>query len=153
MKKQIFLALICSVLFLMPAFGALPIKKTNDSKKITSVIPTVDSDGTFVGGFGRMYKENDEWQFEYYGYLGGFYKDKGKYKILYANIYDLDKEKIGNITLINFKSYIIGKIKNLDGKSAPIVGFFFINEEGKFAGRLMSVFGPAPHIWGEFTPN
>lgn len=153
MKKPIILTLICAVLFLMPAVSALPIKKTIDSKQITNVLPTVDSDGTFVGGFGRMYKENDEWQFEYSGYLGGVYKDKGKYKILYANIYDINKEKRGDITLISFKSYISGKIKNLEGKSAPVVGFLLISQEGKFAGRSMSIFGPAPHIWGEFTPN
>ena len=153
MKKPIILALICTVLFLMPAFNALPIKKLNDSEQKNILLPTVDSDGTFVGGFGRMYKENDEWQFETYGYIGGFYKDRDRYKILVGNIYNLDKEKIGNFTLFNFKSYIFGKISNLERKSAPVVGFLFINEEGKFAGRLMSIFGPAPHIWGEFTPN
>jgi hypothetical protein len=34
----------------------------------------------------------------------------------------------------------------------PIVGFLFFNEQ-YFIGRIMSLFGPAPHIWGEYTPN
>ena len=41
----------------------------------------------------------------------------------------------------------------MEGKRAPIVGFFFQNDNQLFAGRIMSLFGPAPHIWGEFTPN
>ncbi len=40
----------------------------------------------------------------------------------------------------------------MDGEKAPIVGFLFQNDQ-YFAGRIMSVFGPAPHIWGEYTPN
>jgi hypothetical protein len=155
MKKRIILAAICAVLFLMPAFSALPIKKTSASEQKTLPLPTVDSDGTFVGGFGRMYKENNEWQFEYYGYLAGIYQNKNKYKILAGNIYkDINgQEQIGTIVMYNFKSFVVGKIKNMEGKGAPITGFLIIREDLKFAGRIMSVSGPAPNIWGELKPN
>jgi len=153
MKKQIILALICTILFLMPTFSALPIIKLSGSEQKTIPLPSIDSDGTFVGGFGRIYKENDEWQFEYNGYFGGVYKDTNKYKILAGNIYDLNQEQTGTIVMYNFKSFVVGKIKNMEGKGAPIIGFLIINEDMKFAGRIMSFFGPALHIWGEFTPN
>jgi hypothetical protein len=41
----------------------------------------------------------------------------------------------------------------LEGNRAPIVGFFFTNEDNYFMGRIISIFGPAPHIWGEFIDN
>jgi hypothetical protein len=152
MKKTILLAGICAVLFFMPVFCALPIKTANKSQQ--KILPTLEEyDGTFIGGFGRIYKENEEWQFEYNGYLGGVYKNYNRFKVIYGNIYNLDKQQIGTIGVYNFKSVIYGRIKNMEGQGAPIVGFLFINEDLKFAGRLMSFFGPAPHIWGEFTPN
>ena len=151
MKKIVPLALICATIFLMPAISALSIKTNiNYERKIP---PLPDYDGTFLGGYGRMYKENEEWQFEYHGYLGGVYRDNNKNKILYGNIYNLEKEQIGKITFITAKSFLIGRIKNMDDRGVPIVGFFLIREDDLFAGRLMSFFGPAPHIWGKFTPN
>jgi len=152
MKKPILLAIICAVLFLLPACGALPIKTTRNIEEKTSALPLEDYDGTWVGGFGRMYKEGDEWQFEYHGYLAGVYKNKNRFRILAGNVYNIDQEQIGTIAMYNFKSIIYGRIKNMQGQSAPIVGFLITNENNKFAGRLMSLFGPAPHIWGEFTP-
>jgi hypothetical protein len=151
MKKQIILALICTILFFMPTFSALPIKTVSISKQKT--LPLLDYDGTFKGGYGIIYIENDKWQFEYNGYFGGVYKDTNKYKILAGNIYDLNQEQTGTIVMYNFKSFVVGKIKNMDGKGASIIGFLIINEDMKFAGRIMSFFGPAPHIWGEFIPN
>ena len=154
MKKPIFLALICAVLFLMPAISAIPIKTTSTSEQKTLPLPPFDDyDGTFIGGIGRMYKENEEWQFEYYGYLGGVYKNQNKYKILAGNLYDINQEQIGTIVMYNFKSFVFGRVKNLQEQSAPIIGFLTINEDLKFAGRIMSIFGPAPNIWGEFIPN
>ncbi len=50
MKKPIILALICAVLFLMPAFSALPIKTVSISKQ--KILPLPDYDGTFIGGYG-----------------------------------------------------------------------------------------------------
>jgi hypothetical protein len=35
----------------------------------------------------------------------------------------------------------------------PIIGFIFVNENNQFIGRIMSIIGPAPYIWGQFTPN
>jgi len=151
MKKSIILALICATLFLMPVISALPIKTVSISKQ--EILPLPDYDGTFIGGYGFMYKENDEWQFEYDGYLGGVYKNNDKYTILYGNIYNLEQEQIGNMTILTAKSILIGKINNMMGSRVPVVGFLLTNEDNFFMGRLMSLFGPAPHIWGKFTPN
>ena len=46
----------------------------------------------------------------------------------------------------------IGRIENMNGEKAPIIGFLFYNED-YFIGRIMSFFGPAPHLWGIYTPN
>ena len=151
MKKPIILALICSALLLMPALSALPIKKASINNKTTDLLS--DFDGTFIGGFGVMSRENEEWQFEYYGYIGGVYKNNDKYTILHGKIFDLEKQPIGNLTIITTKSILIGKINNLEGGKVPVVGFFLTNKDNFFAGRFMSLFGPAPHIWGEFTSN
>ena len=153
MKKLIILALIISIIFLIPTFSSLPIIKTSSFEQKTIPLFSIDNDGTFVGGFGRIYKENDELQFEYNGYIGGVYKNTNKYKKIAGKIYDLNKEQIGNIVMYNFKSFVVGKLKNIEGKSASIVGFLIINKDLRFAGRIMSFFGPATYIWGEFTPN
>jgi len=150
MKKTLIVIGICAAFALMPAITALSATKSIRSPLQT--LPAEDYDGTFIGGLGRMYKENGEWQFEYHAYLAGVYKDKNRYKTLYGNIYNLDEEQVGNITIFNFRWILIGIIRNLEGGSAPIVGFLFTNDE-KFAGRLMSLFGPAPHIWGQFDPE
>jgi len=150
MKKTIFLAGICAVLFLMPAFCALPIKTANNSEQ--KILPTLEEyDGTWIGGFGRIIP-GEEWQFQYYGYLGGVYKNKQYFTIFAGNIYNLDQEQTGTIFMYNFKSVVFGKIKNMEGQGAPIVGFLIKNEDNFFAGRIMSLFGPAPHIWGKLTP-
>jgi len=151
MKKPIILSLLCAVLFFMPALCALPIKTVSISKEEILTLP--DYDGTFIGGYGFIYKENEEWQFAYDGYLGGVYKNNGKYTILYGYIYNFDKEHIGNITLLAVKSVLIGKINNMMSPHVPVVGFLLTKEDSFFIGRLMSLFGPAPHIWGKFTPN
>ena len=153
MKKTIVLAGLCAVIFLMPAFSALPIKTTsNYQQKIPIAKPLEDYDGTWVGGYGKIIP-GEEWQFEYFGYLGGVYKIENRYKVIAGNVYNLDQEQIGTIVLYNFKSIILGRISNMDGQKAPVIGFLKIFENNFFAGRLMSLFGPAPHIWGEFTPN
>lgn len=153
MKKPIIFVLICAVILLTPVLSALPIKKLSDSKKEISLTSTLLGDGKFVGGFGRIYKENNKWQFEYQGYLGGIYKNNNKYIILYGNIYNLEQEQIGNITILTAKSFLIGRIYNIEGNRVPIVGFFLTNKDNYFMGRIMSIFGSAPHIWGEFIEN
>ncbi len=151
MKKSIILALICATLFLMPEISALPIKTVSISKQ--EILPLPDYDGTFIGGYGFIFKENDKWQYEYEGYLAGVYKNNDKFTILYGNIYTLEKEQIGNMTILTVKSVLIGKIYNMIGGRLPVVGFLLTNKDNFFMGRLMSLFGPALHIWGKFTPN
>lgn len=113
--------------------------------------PIDDYDGTFIGGIGRLYKQNGEWQFDYHAYLAGVYQ-LGVYKKLYGYIYNLEEEQIGSIGAYFGHKLIIGYIENMQGQRAPIVGFLLWNDTN-FAGRIMSVFGPAPHIIGEYIPN
>jgi hypothetical protein len=153
MKNPIIFIFICLVILLTSASSALPIKTLSCSEKEIILKSTFVEDGKFVGGFGQIYKENDEWQFDYQGYLGGIYKNNNKYIILYGNIYNLEQEQIGNITILTAKSFLIGRIYNMEGNRVPIVGFFLTTEENYFMGRIMSIFGPAPHIWGEFIDN
>jgi hypothetical protein len=72
---------------------------------------------------------------------------------LYGIIYNLEQEQIGIITILTAKSFLVGRIYNMGGNRPPIVGFFFTNEDNYFMGRIMNIFDPAPHIWGEFIDN
>ncbi len=155
MKKTIFIIAICAALLSMPILTAfefqrqkkdLPIYENNLSK------PEVeDYDGTFVGGLGRLYKENNEWQFDYNNYIAGVYR-LGVHKKLYGYIYNLEEEQIGYIGAYFGHKIIIGYIEDMEDHRAPIIGFLLWNDSN-FAGRIMSVMGPAPHIIGEYTPN
>jgi len=154
MKKTLIILGICSVLLAMPAMTAM--STTDIVKKVTEqkTLATPDYDGTWVGGFGQVSKEGEEWQFEYAGYIAGAYKNRNRVTILGGSILDLDQEPTGNtIVLIKFKSIVIGKIKNEEGNGLPVIGFLITTDEDLFIGRLMSLIGPAPHIWGQFTPN
>jgi hypothetical protein len=159
MKKTWIVIGICSLLLALPTIPAVPYHTTKTIKPICSTeefptLPTPSAenyDGTFVGAFGVIYKENDEWANETWGYLAGVYKG-GNRKRLYGNIYNLDEEQIGTIGAFFGQSITIGRIENMNGEKAPIIGFLFYNED-YFVGRIMSFFGPAPHLWGIYTPN
>ena len=144
MRKNIILVGICSLLILMPVLSSTPLK--------TPMQSTPNYDGTFVGALGRVWKEGEEWQTEASAYIAGVYRDR-YYKIMYGNIYDLDEEQVGTIKMISTKSFLVGRIANMDGQTIPIVGFIIDFQEDKFIGRLMSFFGPAPHMWGQYKPN
>jgi len=160
MKKNLILILICAIFVVMPAIGSIPceIKESNkqlikSEQKATLLKPTVDDyDGTILGGIGVIFKKNDEWGYEVSSYLAGVYKDNSNHKTIYCNIYNLEEEQIGTLIAFCSRSIIIGSIRNMDEGKAPIIGFLFFNDEN-FAGRIMSLFGPAPHIWGKYTPN
>ena len=152
MKKSVLLG-ICAILIIMPILSAAPINTKNNFQLETINKPLDEEyDGTFVGGLGQIYKENGEWQYEIYSYIAGGYKDNN-YKILFGNFYNLDEEQIGTIVMIKAKFFLIGRISNLEGKKLPIVGFIFENDDDQFIGRLMSIIGPAPYMWGKYTPN
>lgn len=154
MKKLTIVALMFTILCAIPPVSAQAMTPLNLVKQNPlSLIPTTGYDGTFVGGFGRIYKTDDSWQFEYKGYLGGAYRDQGEHRTLYGNIYDLNQQQVGTIGLITTHSFVIGKIINLEGKSIPITGFLILTKDNYFIGRIMSLVGPAHHIWGEFTPT
>ena len=160
MKKTYLIIGIALLFVSVPALNAIPLRNAQSISKINTpeqikdlaAPPIDDYDGTFIGGFGLMYKnETDEWAFEYYGYLAGVYKT-GRALRVYGNIYNLEEEQIGTIGFISINKILVGRIQNMEEGKAPIVGFLFNNEE-YFAGRIMSLFGPAPHSWGQYTPN
>jgi hypothetical protein len=155
MKKTLIIIGLCAILISMPAMTASNILEKSTSidpvEKNLLLPPVADYDGTFVGGLGHLYQENGEWQFDYYAYLAGVYK-LGAYKKLYGYIYDLDEEQIGYIGAFFGHKLILGFIEDMDGNRAPIIGFLLWNDT-HFAGRIMSFFGPAPHMIGEYTPN
>jgi hypothetical protein len=155
MKKTMLILGICAMLMFMPAITATPLREKilnipKPTGLITPVLP--EYDGTFVGGIGRLYKQNGEWTFDYSAYMAGVYK-LGAYKKLYGYIYDLNEQQIGYIGAFFGHKLIYGYIEDMQNHRAPIVGFLIWNNQGKFAGRIMSTFGPAPHIIGEYTPN
>jgi len=157
--KKILLIGLCAILLIMPALSALPVEETKTSPIIqnekssrleTPMMP--EYDGTFIGGIGLMYRENETWMFDTHGYLAGVYKQGRRMNRVVGNIYNLDEEQIGTLKAFFGHKLILGSIENMDGQRAPIIGFLLYNEDN-FAGRIMSVAGPAPHIWGEYTPN
>jgi len=151
--KKILLLGICALLISMPAMTAATTQNTIQ-KTVSQTPVTPDYDGTFVGGFGQVTKDGEEWVFDAVGYIAGAYQERSRVTILGGSILDLDQEPTGaTIVLIKFNALVIGKIKNEEGGSAPVIGFLIANEDNLFIGRLMSIFGPAPHIWGQFTPN
>jgi len=147
MKKTLFVIGLCAVLLSMPTLLALP-----TPQKTSLLFPPIeDYDGTFVGGLGRLFKQNGDWQFTYHAYLAGVYKN-GAYKKIYGYIYNLDEQQIGYIGAHFGHKIIFGYVENMQGHRSPIIGFLFWNNEN-FAGRIMSMIGPAPHIIGQYTPN
>ncbi|MBN1281210.1 MAG: hypothetical protein JXA00_06135 [Candidatus Thermoplasmatota archaeon] len=147
MKKIVVVLGLCALLLAMPTLCAFP-----TMPKIQLPTPTLDEyDGTFVGGLGRLYKEGGEWQFDTWAYLAGVYK-LGAYKRLYGGIYNLNQEQIGTIGAYFGHKIIIGYLETMQGHRAPMIGFLMWNNQN-FAGRIMTTFGPAPHIIGEYTPN
>ena len=154
MKKKIFLIGIVVVILSMPALSAFSTKNIskNEPVKIFTTQTEDEYDGTFIGGLGRLWKEGEEWQYEVHSYIAGVYKEKNN-KILYGNIYDLEEEQVGTILMIKFNFFLIGRITNMEDNKAPIVGFIIDYDEDNFIGRLMSLFGPTPHMWGQYIPN
>jgi len=153
MKRKIILLGLCAILLSMPAMSAFSVNNISEKEKITQSPILPDYDGTWIGGLGVVTKNGEEWEFEAHGYLGGVYQNKNRCTILAGNTYNLDEEQTGSIMLIKFRAIVIGRISDLDGNKAPVIGFLMTNEDNLFIGRLMSIFGPAPHIWGQFTPN
>jgi hypothetical protein len=156
MKKRILVIGILTILISMPVMTAIQInEKTINIPKPDTIFTTLnpdDYDGTFLGGIGYVYKdENDSWAFETHAYIAGVYKG-GTFKRAFCNIYNLEEEQIGSMWFFSNHFILVGKIKGMDEYKLPIVGFLFYNEQ-YFIGRIMSIVGPVPNIWGEYTPN
>ena len=162
--KKILVALMICILFTSMSITTaanISVKKSpNDKEQVIPRIavpiikdlkyekPVGDWDGEFVGAYGRVITTDQGRDFEKYGYIAGVYSGDNRGKI-FGNIYNLDKEKIGSFGAYFGDMYLIGKVKNMEGKHVPIVGFLLHNET-MFFGRVMSLFGPAPHIIGRY---
>jgi len=101
MRRMLFIIGILACLLSMPAVIAMQtVEKTSSipSPEKTLTPPSVpDYDGTFLGGLGEIYKdENDEWQFDTQAYIAGVYKSGRRLRV-FSNIYNLDEEKIGKL--------------------------------------------------------
>ena len=155
MKKKLIIIGIILILTSMPALTAYQIneKPTNNTifEKNLTPPPLKGYDGTFVGGLGQLYKRNGEWEFNAYAYLAGVYK-LGVYKKLVGFIYDTDEQQIGSILAFFGGKLIIGILSDMENHRTPMIGFLMWNDED-FAGRILTMFGPATHIIGEYTPN
>ena len=163
MKGSLVVLMICVLFASMSVTTAIntSIGKTLNSKTQTLINESVsiledirykkpvgDWDGEFVGAYGRVITTDQGRDFEKYGYIAGVYNGDNRGKI-FGNLYNLDKEKIGSFGAYFGDMYLIGKVKNMEGKHVPIVGFLLHNET-MFFGRVMSLFGPAPHIIGRY---
>ena len=155
MKKILGILAICVLLGSMSSVAAVNIPqmnivKTDVMKNLPSTDTTISSEGEdwtgeFLGKFGELKKVGEEWEFTEWGYLAGVYKggNKGKFG---GKIFDLEQNELGAIGGYYGKYFLIGRIK-IGEQKAPIIGFLFHNET-MFIGRIMSFFGPAPHIIG-----
>jgi hypothetical protein len=155
MKKLLIIIGILSLLFTMPAMSSIQIMEKPIhlpiSEKNPLSPPLPGYDGTFVGGLGQLNKVNGEWQFDAYAYLAGSYK-LGVFKRLTGVILNLDEEQTGYMWAYFGNRIIIGFLQDMENNRAPIIGFLLWNNE-EFAGRIMTMFGPATHIIGQYTPN
>jgi len=133
----------------MPTLLAFPTTKSQSFL----FSPALVSDGTFAGGMGRGHWGNGGFNVDrVYAYLNGVYSS-GVYIKISAEITNIDNEKIGQISAIISSKIIIGHTQNNLGLRAPIIGFLIRNQNNQFVGRIMSVYGAAPHMWGYFIPN
>lgn len=148
MKKAL-LAIVLSAVFLsMPTLLAFP--TANHPSPLFS--PFKMSDGTFAGGLGRGHWGHGKFNIEtVYAYMSGVYTS-GPFIRISGDI-TKDYNKIGEINAIIVYRIIYGYIKNAQGLRSPMIGFLIQNQQDQFVGRIMSIIGPAPNIWGYFIPN
>lgn len=148
MKKAFIAIGLCAVFLSMPTLLAFPTAK--QSSLLYS--PFTLSDGTFAGGLGRGHWGNGKFNIDtVYAYMSGVYTS-GPFIRISGDI-TKDYSKIGEINAIIGYRIIYGYIKNAQGLRGPMIGFLMRNQQNQFVGRIMSIIGPAPHIWGYFVPN
>lgn len=162
MKKTLAILAICVLLGSMSSVASVTtpqmnMVKTDEMKNLPSSDTTIslegeDWTGEFKGAFGELKKISwsGEWNFTKWGYLAGYYKGGIKRGKFAGKLFDLNQTAFGAIGGYYGRHYLIGRIK-IGEQKAPIIGFLFRNETF-FIGRIMSFFGPAPHILGHHQP-
>jgi len=143
MKKYVIVFALCAFFVMLSSVTALSLP-TLESVQYVAPIPRWD--GEFIGAYGRVITTEEGRDFEAHGYIVGVYKGARRGRF-YGNVYNLEEEQIGTIGAYFGKYILVGHVENLEGRKAPIVGFLLRNET-MFFGRIMSLFGPAPHIIG-----
>jgi hypothetical protein len=155
MKKILVIIGVLTILFTMPVISSIRIMEKptilqNFENKLLTP-PSPDDDGTFVGGLGRLYLKNGNWEFDAYAYIKGSYK-LGVFTRLAGAITDSAYQQIGYMLAFFGSRIIIGFLQDMESHRAPMIGFLMWND-GEFAGRIMTMFGPATHIIGQYSPN
>ena len=155
MKKILIIIGILTILFTMPVMSSIQIMEKpkileeTENKLLTPPLP--GDDGTFVGSLGRLYLKNGNWEFDAYAYIKGSYK-LGAFTRLAGAITDAAYQQTGYMLAFFGSRIIIGFLQDMDSNRAPMIGFLMWND-GEFAGRIMTMFGPATHIIGQYSPN
>jgi hypothetical protein len=149
MKKTLFIIGLCAVLLSMPTLLAFP----TTQKHSLLFSPLKISDGTFTGGLGRGHWKNGFNIDTVYEYMNGVYTS-GAYIKISGEITNPHNEKIGEISAFIIHKIIFGSTQNIQGQKAPIIVILMMHQNNQFVGRiLVSMFRPAPHIWGYLIPN
>ena len=141
MKKILILA-VCLILASIPAITAATAPRTQTQ-------PILAPTGSFAGTIG--YK-NSGGNWTAVGTINGTYtlrthggRFTGNWSITLQNT-----SASGTMRGAFLKPFFIGRAAITDGRHAPIVGFLFSRND-TFAGRFMSVAGPALYFKGTFT--
>ena len=126
MKKILIIVGMITLLFTMPVMSSIQIMEKPYhlpiSEKKAQSPPIPGDDGTFVGGLGRLYNVNGEWEFDAYAYIAGSYK-LGVFKRLIGVILNLDEQQIGYMFAYFGNRIIIGFLQDMENHRVPIIGF------------------------------
>ena len=109
--------------------------------------------GTFTGEIG-YFRSSREWNKA--GDISGTYSQRNRYYSFNGNWEITTGDYTGTTGTIQGgfgRNILLGRITLGDsGRQAPIIGFIRFNQDtGEFAGRFMSIVGPALYFKGTFT--
>jgi len=145
MKKIIIIMGICVLIAGMTTASAAP--------GLLSVFQTPDDiewDGTFSGNTG--YYDGEDWV-EVAAIQGNF-KEAENRPIGFFQGTVAGPNNTGNIAGFYGRHLVLGRVSNDEGGKLPIIGFIGFNTTSQqFAGRWMSLIGPALYFGGNYVYN